>query len=151
MQNIDGLFVSDSKVNLMPSERLDIKNAIAAESNSYQTKSSFDAADSANAIESSAKHFAERLISRINSLGYQCFVSSNIKDEDNWTMYSDGTMMWTPKVSLLGRYDAKKAKQETDYDKLQWQCQHGYVDGKVGKLKNGNTWTDDVDKTSVLF
>ena len=52
-----------------------------------------------------------------------------------------------PSIVVCHRVDKS---QDTDYDKVRWEVRHGLVDGRVGRIVDGHTWTSDPDKTHLI-
>jgi hypothetical protein len=142
----DGVFKSDQEINIIPSEKILIKQAIMAESDSNETRNAFHFKETVKDLQDAVDGFAMRLMNRIAEIGFSSFVSNDMKNPDNWDMYEDGSMIWRPEVRIKDRL---KGSSEIDHDKKAYEVRHGFEDGRIGRMIGGNTWTQDPD--SKLF
>lgn len=83
--------------------------------------------------------------------GLDCQVVVSADDENyyEWDFTADGQPIWRMKPAVVVCHRVDKS-QDTDYDKVRWEVRHGLVDGKVGRIIDGRTWSNDPDKTHLI-
>lgn len=83
--------------------------------------------------------------------GLDCQVVVSADDENyyEWDLSKDGQPIWRMKPAVVVCHRVDKS-QDTDYDKVRWEVRHGMVDGRVGRIIDGRTWSNDPDKTHLI-
>lgn len=83
--------------------------------------------------------------------GLDCQVVVSADDENyyEWDLSKDGQPIWRMKPAVVVCHRVDKS-QDTDYDKMRYEVRHGMVDGRVGRIIDGRTWTNDPDKTHLI-
>lgn len=83
--------------------------------------------------------------------GLDCQVVVSADDENyyEWDLSKDGQPIWRMKPAVVVCHRVDKS-QDTDYDKMRYEVRHGMVDGRVGRIIDGRTWSNDPDKTHLI-
>ena len=83
--------------------------------------------------------------------GLDCQVVVSADDENyyEWDFTEDGQPIWRMKPAVVVCHRVDKS-QDTDYDKMRYEVRHGMVDGRVGRIIDGRTWSNDPDKTHLI-
>lgn len=108
-------------ITLYPSEQKAIEAIVKEEAAKLRNKTF-------NTINLST--FADTVMDRINKLGFIAVVNRDIMSPDNYELIGENDLVFSPKVDVISRI----SNTGIDFDKMQYETQHGILDGKAYKI-----------------